>query len=526
MATGQWLYRIQHTLAAAALGMFTLGSGIAIAQSTTPAELEEESVNSPAMLTVGDRGETVAILQRLLLSQGEGPLEADGIYGQGTGAIVAQWQTRQGQPPTGTVTLATWGGLWLSPWQGLPENLLQGEVVSAAEQVRTQPVGSPLWLLVMPAIPLLGGGMTYWRRRLQGSGPGIAPEAVPTPKPAPTPLGLHPAVQYFPLWGLATVSLVSFGVYVGVRSQLAAPVQRELVALADQQVKVLDQWFEQQRQALLATAANGGEFPDLIIALRQPGTLPAGQDRLAYEALATTLSELLETRRETLSLSILNNGGIVLFSTDPNREGQYQPIQNTTTYFTADQPEQAPNLYVSPLTDTLQITFATPLLDETGARLGVLALDLNLADLQQRIQNAATRSTLPVASRPTQFSYLVGQVSAVQNQIVAAEALGRSPTGVNSTGIDRAVNGNNGVAQYLNDQKSPVLGAYRWVSRHNLALLAEISQARVFRSAEILARTLFLGGLGGVILLSVLLRYLYPVPPAPPAPDPSPSPVE
>lgn len=498
-------------------GLLALG-GIALGD---PALGQEPAPSTPAAaetaaagvgtLAIGDRGDGVASLQRLLITLGYDQLEADGIYGSGTADVVIRFQEEQGIPPTGTPTWATWGHLWASPWQDLdPSDFPRAGMMATAEgRVESPPPVSPLWLIMMPMVPLLGGALAYWRRRGRTSLGAGTPSAV---------TGRGGAIlHYFPLLGLAIVSGVAFGSYVWVRSRLIPPVQGQLERLADEQVQILDRWFDQQRQALLDAATNPDEFPE-IFQLLSPADAATGASEdaaeegngVTYEAFVDSFSRLTGFDRDTLS--VLNNGGIVVFAADPARQGQYQPIQNTTTYFTQEQSNQVPNLYVSSLTDTLQITFATPVINEEGIRIGVLAVDLDLGDLHQQVQQGAMTSTVAIARRPSQSSYLVGQASAVQNQIIAADTMGTAltPDGVDSQGIDAALAGQNGADLYLNYDRVPVIGAYRWASRHNLALLVEVNQAEIFHPARQIARQIFVIGLIVTALLSLALRRFVP----------------
>ncbi|MFM7279740.1 MAG: hypothetical protein ACKO1I_19305, partial [Microcystis aeruginosa] len=54
----------------------------------------------------------------------------------------------------------------------------------------------------------------------------------------------------------------------------------------------------------------------------------------AYRFLLNYFSHQKPSRESSL---LLNRGGIVMFSTGKLEEGQYQPLQNTSTYFTPDQ---------------------------------------------------------------------------------------------------------------------------------------------------------------------------------------------
>ncbi|MDA0266153.1 MAG: cache domain-containing protein [Cyanobacteria bacterium] len=466
-----------------------------------------------AVLGIGDRGPAVETLQLLLANLGYGSTASlDGIYGAETAAAVAKLQAEQGQPSNGQVAFPTWGLLWAAPWH--PLEMGWGDRVLMVDQSpaidpNQPPPPSPLWLISMPAVPLVGGILTYWKRRLmRPTDPDAAPDS-------PFSSGAYPPmtanwVRYFPLIGLTGVSLIAFGSYVALRSHLSPPVLAALEQVADTQSEQLDDWFDQQRQAVLEAATAPEILPQIEILLtnrntQDPEVLKA---YTIFSAYLETLEGFGETQPE---ISLLTSGGIVVFATETQREGQYQPIQNTTTYFEAKQTNVTPNIYISPLTQALQITFATPVLNETDQRLGVLAIDLDLGNLDQQIREFPPLQKLPaIADIESRASYTVGRASLVKNQIIHGANdpdQDNQPTdeGVSSRGIDQAMAGISGDGLYLNYDKVPVLGVYRWAPRHNLALLVEVNQAEVFEPASRVTRNILAIGFTLTALISLVL---------------------
>ncbi|NER78429.1 MAG: hypothetical protein F6K42_02410 [Leptolyngbya sp. SIO1D8] len=420
------------------------------------------------------------------------------------------------------------------------------------EEAELPEAPSPWWLIVMPAIPLLGGGFIYAKRRLfkaeadrllptsppdspstlpKESDPKSADLELPSTQSSETtsldaqetghsltssmaaPSSRNPIttaiVDYFPLIGITSVTLSAFVTYVVVRSQLIQPVVQDLEQVADAQTTELDTWFRQQRQALL----NTNTLPEILPEVEK--LLVPHEHKTEHEMLQQLFHQYIHSlspfRNTEVDIALLTNGGIVTYATDSRREGQYQPLQNTTTYITRDTTDTLPNLYVSPLTDELQITFATPILAAEGQRLGVLAVDLDLTQLSQRIKQfppIKTVSTLETAD--SREIYLVGRASLVKNQIVSADQDLRAKyrDGVESYGIQQATSRINGSGLYLNYAKVPVIGVYRWASRHNLALLVEVEQAEIFKPAQRLARQILGIGFTSVGILTLLLaRY-------------------
>ena len=513
-------HRVGFAWGLAALAALLGGQGVLAAPAAPPSSvLATEAVdlvatdfNDPGTILVqrGDRGPTVSTLQRLLNAIGDPDLDDDGIYGRRTAVRIASLQRTYGQTPDGDqVSWQTWGLIWAEPWVGLYRSLPTAGLLTAAEQkAQTAEDGaspSPLWLILMPAIPLLGGALTYWKRRLWGV---KTMPATPRSIPMASTKGWQSVViNYFPLWGLALVSTTAFGVYIFMRGQLTAPVKVDLETLATAQTTAVNTWFNQQRQGVLSVAT----APDILPQIEQLVTAVNRQSpevRAAYEAISIYLETLPEFGTASPEVSLLTNGGIVVLSSDASREGQYQPLQNTTTYFTQEQPNQVPNLYVSPLTGALQITFATPVVNTDGSRLGVIAIDLDLSNLQDQVSQVGRDEDAPIASRLSQQSYLVGRASRLKNQILSddGELLTAYPEGVNSRGIREAIGGTNGTDLYLNYDKAPVIGVHRWLGQHNLALMVEVDQGEIFEPARQITQRILIAGLVLTALVSVLLR--------------------
>ncbi|GFE69452.1 PAS domain-containing sensor histidine kinase [Chroococcus sp. FPU101] len=82
------------------------------------------------------------------------------------------------------------------------------------------------------------------------------------------------------------------------------------------------------------------------------------------------------------------------------------------------------------------------------------------------------------------------------------------PNGVNSVGIDAAIQGINGSGLYRNYSDIPVLGVYRWLKYQDLALLVEMEQDEAFAPARRLATTIVLVGLVSVATLMMGVYWL------------------
>ncbi|TVP69497.1 MAG: peptidoglycan-binding protein [Leptolyngbya sp. LCM1.Bin17] len=130
------------------------------------------------LVEAGDQGDMVAHLQTILVHLGfyDGPV--DGVYGPGTVAAVVAFQQQHDLNGDGIVGARTWQALAIAQ---VPQSALQSLTTVNAQTLDFTPMTfnhgtpppSPLWLVLMPLIPLIGGGLTYlyhqWHHRRSAS---------------------------------------------------------------------------------------------------------------------------------------------------------------------------------------------------------------------------------------------------------------------------------------------------------------------------------------------------------------------
>lgn len=320
---------------------------------------------------------------------------------------------------------------------------------------------------------------------------------------------------YFLLAALLFISLCSFGVYIKLRQTEIAPTFQILGQIADVKTIQLNEWFTSLKSDIVADLSNQNILDSANAVIKNRIKIKPEYQQ-AYSYLKKYFSQPNQQRQ---NVSILSNSGIVIFSTDSKREGQYQPLQNTTTYFTLDEIDNiTPNFYQSSITKEPTITFGIPLVNHNQNRMGVLAIDLNLADLDQIIrQPIALPQEFLQSADNTMESYLVGKISVIANAFIANS----HPDSVNSPkntldliksidsrGISIALQSESGNDMYLNYNRIPVLGVYRWIPQYRFGLIVEIAQSEVFVKAQNYASRIFIGGLATTLIISSTYVFL------------------
>ena len=308
----------------------------------------------------------------------------------------------------------------------------------------------------------------------------------------------------YSLLSLITIGTVAAAAYILSRNALQKSVFDRLTVAASIKESDLNQWFSVQHQDILLSA----KLPEV----EQQGRLllqhrsfqnQSLESEAAYQSIEQYFTDLRKIKTNLTEISLLTNGGIVVFSTNKALEGKYQPLGATTTYITSEQTEFKPTFYKSPLTGNTAITFATPLFDLNNQRIGAISITLALQQIDELIRQ---HTSLGKSSE----TYLIGRLE-TQNAFIASDrqALKQQPQEIlTSPGIEQAIAGENGMGLYQNYAGVPVIGVYRWLDRHNLALLAEITQEEAFTPARQLAKHIILIGFSSAGLLLIGVWFL------------------
>ena len=309
---------------------------------------------------------------------------------------------------------------------------------------------------------------------------------------------LHQLVGYFSLLSIVSVVLVAVSANVRSREALKhSVIERLNVATAIKQSQ-LNQWIVNQRRDVIWLT----QFPDFLVnseiaLMKDRESL---ESKASIDALRKFMANIPSIKPNLFQISILNNNGITIVSTDKQQEGKYQPLGNTTTYFTRDQSRIIiPNFYISPISGKAAMTFAAPLSNRSGTSIGVVAVDLNLQEVDDIIRLSSGLGT-------SSETYLVGRLTS-ENILLSGAVTDKKEIAkdIKSEGITAAALSKDGEGLYRNYKNEPVLGSFLWIDNLNLILMAEISQSEAFEPANRLARDILLIGFSsaGILLTAV-----------------------
>lgn len=303
------------------------------------------------------------------------------------------------------------------------------------------------------------------------------------------------------------LSLLTLGVVGGVaflraREALKQAAFDRLQVTATLKEEEITRWFDDQKEDFLLLI----KFPDvqfnLQILLNNSPSDPSYPK--AKQLLSQYLKDIVKIKLPFKEVFILDRSNRIILSTNPQREGNYEILANITYIDQVNYNEPfTPIFYVSPVTGKPSVTLSTPIRDKQGTRQGVLLANLSL----DRIDQIVRESTGLGESGET---YLVGSI-VTKNTLISMDKLNNMnafPNGVNSVGIDAAIQGINGSGLYRNYSDIPVLGVYRWLKYQDLALLVEMEQDEAFAPARRLATTIVLVGLVSVATLMMGVYWL------------------
>lgn len=307
-------------------------------------------------------------------------------------------------------------------------------------------------------------------------------------------------VGSFSVLSLAIVALVGYTAFNQARLSLKQSVFDRLTTAVSLKEGELNRWLRDRRDLLLSLSRLSEVKTSAQVLLTQPKSTPEYQ--AALEALQTSLGNFIRDRADYREIVILSKGGRVLMSTNPENLGRYVPFhQSSDALPGSGNAAFVSNFYQSADTQQPTVTFTTPIRDDRGQQLGILAVHLNLDRIDEIIRDnrglGATGETYLVANLGSNF--------ANRNAFVSAEKFGSEefPDGVESVGIEAAMGGSDDRGLYLNYRGVPVIGVYRWLDAQDVALLVEMEQQEAFSPARRLASSILLMGLSLAGILTV-----------------------
>ncbi|MFN5817053.1 MAG: hypothetical protein ACK47D_13455 [Pseudanabaena sp.] len=142
-------------------------------------------------------------------------------------------------------------------------------------------------------------------------------------------------VGYFSILSIVTVLLVAVSANVRSRDALRRSAIDRLAVATSLKESQVTRWVDNQRRDVILMT----QLPDFLMNSEVTFTKDreSPEFKTAIESLRKFMGDVSSVKPNIRQISILTNNGITIVSTDKQKEGKYQPLGNTTTYFTRDQ---------------------------------------------------------------------------------------------------------------------------------------------------------------------------------------------
>ena len=210
----------------------------------------------------------------------------------------------------------------------------------------------------------------------------------------------------------------------------------------------------------------------------------------AYEDTEEYLDAKETDAESFFEISYISPEGVVLVSTDSKRKGTDE--SGSGFFLNAKDGTFVQNVYISSEYPRPVMTVATPIKDDDGNLLGVLAGKLNLNDIDEMMKDSGLGETGEVYLL-NRFYYHLSDPMFMGGQPLKEE--------MHSTAIDECIGGKSATGVYKNYEGREVFGAYRWIDEREMCVVAEMGKSEVYspiyglRNGVIAATLILMGGL-------------------------------
>ena len=189
--------------------------------------------------------------------------------------------------------------------------------------------------------------------------------------------------------------------------------------------------------------------------------------------------------------------GLIMISTDYVQEEKYVP--DMLYFVNGKEGTYIQSAYYSMALQKPAITVATPIKDRSGRTIAVLGGRFDLGYLSAIMKKQGEFSNSIDTYIVNKFNFFV-----TEPRFGSDYALKKS---IYTDGVVKALAHFDGVSLYNDYREKPVIGAYRWSSVLESAILTEVNQSEAFAPVYNLQIKIFFAGLG-VILFSAIIGYL------------------
>ena len=278
---------------------------------------------------------------------------------------------------------------------------------------------------------------------------------------------------YFLLSSLVPIFIIGYMAYDSGQRAIEKQTSQYLLITANLRAEELERWVsvEEIEVQLLAGSAPLQRSAQRITTRGEADPV----FKRAHEEILNYFRQAQQEDEHFREISFVSSEGVVLVSTNPSREGE-NLLQET--YFV----KGTISTFSSQI-ESSGMVISSPVRNEEGGLLGVVVVTFDL----QRVREIMEQRT---GLGKTGETYLVDRnYRFITNPKQREEGLLKKE--VRTYGVEQCLKGVSGVGMYENYDGKPVIGAYVWLDKQGLCLLAEIEQREAFAQIFDLRNAIF-----------------------------------
>ena len=272
----------------------------------------------------------------------------------------------------------------------------------------------------------------------------------------------------FLLLAIVTAAVVGYLAYDNGRQIIERMTLDRLDSTSRLREAAFEQWIHHNETTLRSLAQRPlvGEYSAVLVSEDQAGAeYQAAHDALLRDHLGPALAE-----GHFLDLVIIRaQDGLILVSNDESLEGKYRESE---PFFVEGKARTYVGKVTYSLTEGAVMHISTPILDEQGDVIGVLAGHADLAEMTETMMVATGMSA-------SEEAYLVNTSRFFVTEPRFGEGFALKKA-IHTEGAEACLERGDGMGLYDNYRGVPVLGTYRWLPERELCILTELDQAEAF----------------------------------------------
>ncbi|MCF8130404.1 MAG: cache domain-containing protein, partial [Deltaproteobacteria bacterium] len=284
----------------------------------------------------------------------------------------------------------------------------------------------------------------------------------------------------FAMLSIISISVMGYLAYTGGRKMIIKDKYSDLTLANDYTVAAIERWLKENIQILEMIAQNPffqKEFQGLLAA-HDPFDTEHMKNHQRF--IEERLRPVVEAGSFTELFILRPVDGLVSFST--NKKQEEKQLDHQPFFVFGKNRTHVQSVYYSMFLQQAAMTIGTPIRNREGELVAVLAGHLNLRELSKIMEQGRTFNRTLDTYLVNKFNFFVTEPRFGNNF-----ALKKS---VHTEGVRTSLSGKEGIALYGDYRDVPVIGAYRWIPRWELAIISEIDQAEAFAPIVRLRKTI------------------------------------